>query len=420
MDEAELGVPDRVVRAVMAEAEAPRLGARRAGHDLVAQADPKQRAAVGDQPARELDRAVESRGVARPGREDDPVDLGCQEVRGCRGRGNDPHARAAPAEAPHDVGLEAEVDDRDQRGIRLRGRVADLDDLRRRDLPDEVLVLPAENGPGCRHGRDRIRLAGGGHDPAEAAARPEVARERARVQSRDRGDPGVPQERGQLAGVLEHGGCRGGHHEPPEPRPLGLVVAAEPPIVADQRVGHHDDLAGIRRVGADLLVAGLARVDHEVAARRDDRPEGDPGEDRAVLEREQGRTARADPRVDDHVRIGCRRDQRARPIDAPHLVPDTKTPPATGARRTWFDVCTMPPFRPLRTVRRPHGTGRKGRPKGSTGWNGGRMPCHCSRNAASRRLPHPAGCRRRDGFANRPPCTGMSPSHRPARRSGPG
>ena len=62
---------------------------------------------------------------------------------------------------------------------------------------------------------------------------------------------------------------------------------------------------GVRGVGADLLVAGLARVDDEVATARDRRPERDPGEDRPVLERQQRRTQIADARVDD--RGGSRR-----------------------------------------------------------------------------------------------------------------
>ena len=53
--------------------------------------------------------------------------------------------------------------------------------------------------------------------------------------------------------------------------------SSEAAVVADQRVGHDHDLAGVRGIGADLLVAGLARVDDEVAARRDGRPERDPG-----------------------------------------------------------------------------------------------------------------------------------------------
>ena len=90
-----------------------------------------------------------------------------------------------------------------------------------------------------------------------------------------------------------------------EPRPDRLVVVGQPPVVADQRIGHDHDLAGVRGVGADLLVAGLARVDDEVAAGRDRGPERDAREDRAVLERQQRRTEVADPRIDDGARRGA-------------------------------------------------------------------------------------------------------------------
>ncbi len=54
--------------------------------------------------------------------------------------------------------------------------------------------------------------------------------------------------------------------------------SSEPPVVADERVGHDHDLAGVRGVRADLLVAGLARVDDEVAAGRGRRaPKAMPG-----------------------------------------------------------------------------------------------------------------------------------------------
>ena len=75
LDEPELEVVDRVVRAVVAEAQARRLGAGRARDDLVAEADPEQRPAVVDDRLRERDRAVESSRIARARRKDDAVDV---------------------------------------------------------------------------------------------------------------------------------------------------------------------------------------------------------------------------------------------------------------------------------------------------------------------------------------------------------
>ena len=216
---------------------------------------------------------------------------------------------------------------------------------RRRDLADEVLVLPALDGGRGRAGRVLVRVAGRGHDAAQAAVRAEVAGQRARVDAGDRRDRVVAQQRGQLAGVIEDGGRRVGHDQRPEPRADRLVVHGEPAVVADQRVGHDDDLAGVRGVGADLLVAGLARVDDEVAAGRRRGAEGDAREDRAVLERQQRRTQVADARVDDGAGTGS----AAGRSPTAHQAPDTTNPPAAGLGgrgRT----------RSMDLLRRPHGT----------------------------------------------------------------
>ncbi len=133
---------------------------------------------------------------------------------------------------------------------------------------------------------------------AQAAVRPEMTGERTRIDPGDRRDPVIAQEPRELLRILQHGGRGVGDDEPAQPRAARLVVGGDPTVVADQRVRHHDDLAGIRGVGADLLVAGLARVDDEVPARRHVGPEGDAFEDGAVLEREQGRAEVTDARVD--------------------------------------------------------------------------------------------------------------------------
>ena len=163
------------------------------------------------------------------------------------------------------------------RGPRVAGRL-DVGHGRRRDLADEVLVLPARDGrAAARRPRPRSVVAGRGDDAAQAAVRAEVAGQRARVHARDRRDRVVAQQRGELAGVVEDRGRRVGDDQRPEPRADRLVVLGEPAVVADQRVGHDDDLAGVRGVGADLLVARLAGVDDEVAAGRDGAPNAMPG-----------------------------------------------------------------------------------------------------------------------------------------------
>ena len=176
----------------------------------------------------------------------------------------------------------------------------------------------------------------------------------------------VAQERRQLAGVVEHGGRGVGDDQCPQPRPDRLVVVGEPTVVADQRIGHDHDLAGVRGVGADLLVAGLARVDDEVAAGRDRRPERDAREDGPVLERQQRRTEVADPGIDDRARPGRRRHGRA--ITRPRIQ-RTHRPRGLGGRtraRT-----SMPPS-PASRDRYASLTGpaMKGRAQGST-WGPG-------------------------------------------------
>ena len=72
------------------------------------------------------------------------------EVRTALGSG------AAAPHAPHDVRLEAVVDDCDQRAVLIRP--PDVRDRARRDLSDEVLVFPARNG---LRRRDRPRAGRG-------------------------------------------------------------------------------------------------------------------------------------------------------------------------------------------------------------------------------------------------------------------
>ena len=193
---------------------------------------------------------------------------------------------------------------------------------------DEVLVLPARDG--TRRGLSAWHIDGarGRHRPAQAAVGAQVSRECPGVDPGDRRDAGIAQEGRELSSPVEHGGRGVGDDQRSQPRADGLVVIGEAPVVADERVRHHHDLAGVRGVRADLLVAGLAGVDDEVAARGDRGAEGDAGKDRAVLEGQQGRPEVPDAGVDD--RAGARR----RWDD--HRPADTTNPPASWAR--WATV----------------------------------------------------------------------------------
>ena len=68
-------------------------------------------------------------------------------------------------------------------------------------------------------GRVSIDSPGRRDDRPQAAGRPQVPRERPRVDAGDGRDRVVAQQRGELAGVIEHGRGRVGDDEAAEPRP---------------------------------------------------------------------------------------------------------------------------------------------------------------------------------------------------------
>ena len=54
------------------------------------------------------------------------------------------------------------------------------------------------------------------------------------------------------------------HDEAGNPALAGLVVVKVDAVVADERVGHGNDLAEVGRVGQDLLIAGHAGVEYDL------------------------------------------------------------------------------------------------------------------------------------------------------------
>ncbi len=288
LDTPKVQVLDRMVGAVMAEPQPRRLRAAGARDDLVPEADPEQRAAGGDHGAGEGDLGPKARRVAGAGRQDHPVDVARQQLRRTDHVREYPDPRPTVPHRSHDVRFQTEIDDPDPGPFRGVRRV--LCDRRRRHLTDEVLVLPGGDGARHRHGGDRIHVAGGGDDPAQATAGAQVARKGPGIDTGDRRDPGTAEEGCQLARSLEDRGGRVGDNQRAQPWTERLIVVEQPTVVPDQRIGHHDDLAGVRRVGADLLVAGLAGVHDQVATGRHRRTKGDPREDRAILEGQHGGT----------------------------------------------------------------------------------------------------------------------------------
>ena len=170
-----------------------------------------------------------------------------------------------------------------------------------RHLADEVLLLPRRDALGGRHGRGCVGVAGRGDVNPLRASFAEPARQPTRVQSADRGHVPAPQQLDQLARRLEHGGRGMRDDQAAQPRPPALVVPRDSAVVADQRIGHQHDLARVGRIGADLLVAAMARVHDEIAAAGHGRAERNAVEHRAVLERQERRPVRADAWVDHAV-----------------------------------------------------------------------------------------------------------------------
>ena len=247
----------------------------------------------------------------------------------------------------HDVRLEPEIDDPDQRSAFVV--TAHVHDRARRHLADEILVLPARNSPRPIDRPVAVDEARLRDDAPERAVRPQVTRQRPRVDAGDRGDPLVAEERGELADVVDDGGGRVGDDERAEPRLERLVVLDQPAVVADKRVGHDDDLAGVRGVGADLLVAGLARVHDEVARRRRlAAPNAIPG--KTVPSSRASSAGPRSPTLGSTIELG--RGSGGTIVAPSRSQPGPRHENATGPRgsvgaRTHSD---LPPFR-------PHGTG---------------------------------------------------------------
>ncbi len=102
---------------------------------------------------------------------------------------------------------------------------------------------------------------------------------------------------------------------------IGLEVLGRDAGIADVRVGQRDDLAGIGRVGQDLLVARHRGVEHDLAGRDAGRPDGNTPKHRAVLECE-------------HCRRRCH--QRVLPVPPRRW-------PARGAGLQWMEPSGTPP-----------------------------------------------------------------------------
>ncbi len=290
-------VPHRVVGGVMAEAQPARAGTRGARHDLMPQADAQQRPTVGDDLLRQAHRTGQERRIAGARGEDHAVHVGRQHLRGRRRVWQHAHARATPVQGTDDVGLETKVHDGDHRPAvtHLVGRVG-------RHACHEVLCLPGRDRTSRCHGRLHVHVAGSGDDAAQRTALSQVSRQCPRVQTGHGRHAGRSQKVHDLASSPKHAGRGVPDDQAAQPGPLRLIVVGETAVIPDEREGHDHHLTRVAGVGADLLVAGLGSVDHEVTPTGDRRTEGQAPVDHAILERQQARPAAADAGVDHGLR----------------------------------------------------------------------------------------------------------------------
>ena len=282
-----------MIRAVVAGLHLQRFRADGEAHDLMAEADAEGRNAALDEFARGGNRVVARFRVAGAVRQEDAVRVERERVGGrglCRQHGD---VAAALSEHAQDVVLHAVVE-RDHAMLRrFLLAIAGLETpfglrpvvgfLRRHDFREVHARKTRERAREF----ERLHFIGAGEDAAVLRALvAQDARELARVDARDRDDAlrlevirkrllraEVGSEHRQVtddqAGGMDFGGFD------------VLGIHAD---VADMRIGQRNDLAGVARIGEDLLIAGDRGVEHHFADRRTGGADRMTTKDRAVGE----------------------------------------------------------------------------------------------------------------------------------------
>ena len=118
-----------------------------------------------------------------------------------------------------------------------------------------------------------------------------MANQRARIEPGDDGDAVPRQERAGL-GIrtpVAGDGREFANHQAFDVRPRGFVIALAGSVVADLGIGEDDDLAGVRRVGEDFLIAGEGGVENHFPGPFGRGAKTPALEDRAVFQGENGR-----------------------------------------------------------------------------------------------------------------------------------
>ena len=110
-------------------------------------------------------------------------------------------------------------------------------------------------------------VVNGGDDSAHGAVLAQVADKRARINVGNDGNAVVREESGNFFFRAPIAGQFGKltHHQTFRVRPRGLTIEQVRPVVPNVRVGKDYDLARIRRVGEDFLVAGKRSIENDLA-----------------------------------------------------------------------------------------------------------------------------------------------------------
>ena len=112
----------------------------------------------------------------------------------------------------------------------------------------------------------------------------------------------LPQQRCQLRRVFRDRCGRVSNDETAQPGSRRLIVRDQTTVVSNQGIRHQHDLTRIARVGADLLVARLTRVDHKVATGGDRCTPSNTWKDAPIFKGEECWSVIANARVNN----GCR------------------------------------------------------------------------------------------------------------------
>ena len=278
-------VLDRVVGAAVPELELEGTHAERLRQQLVPEADAEHRD-LAEQALDRLDGVPHGGRVAGAVTQEHAVRAPLEHLAGARLGGHDGDAEAAPGEVGEHRALDAVVvsDDVQVRRRRPGGRRRFVGRLTGDDTR-QVEAAHLRQPLGGLAQVARVAALRGDHG-AQRALLADVAGEGARVhaahgQHAVLGEPVQPRlPRGAVEAVVgELAGDDG-----PGVRLARLVAVRVGAVVAVHRERVGDELAAVRRVGGDLLVAGHARVEHQLATHRAGPGERLAGEGGAVLE----------------------------------------------------------------------------------------------------------------------------------------